>query len=117
MLCADSVLPDNNRIKAKPNKTMKSKILSSLLLLAFGAVLMTSSCRKFETDDLIDPIIADTPTDGENRKAVPVIIKDGETNMRSSDTEDGKTEPVVADTPTDGENRMAIPIIKRDKKK
>ena len=65
---------------------MKSKFLTPVLLLVFGAILTTSSCRKFETDDLFDPdpINADTPVDGDNRtNFVPVLQKDIQTDQKS----------------------------------
>lgn len=77
---------------------------------------MTSSCRKFETDDLIDPIIADTPSDGGNRSAVPMTDQIEQPVMRGSDNgEDIK--PIIADTPAEGNRTVVIPEVIRNNKK
>lgn len=95
---------------------MKTKLLSTFLLLVFGAVLMTSSCRKFETDDIIDPITADTPTDGGNRGAVPMTDQIEQPMMRGSDNGE-EEKPIIADTPAEGNRTVVIPELIRDKQK
>jgi hypothetical protein len=95
---------------------MKTKLFSVLLLLVFGAVLMTSSCRKFETDDIIDPIVLDTPTDEGKRSAVPMTDQIEMPVMRDSDNgEEGK--PNLADTPSEGNRTVVIPEVIRNNKK
>jgi hypothetical protein len=95
---------------------MKTKLLSTFLLLVFGAVLMTSSCRKFETDDLIDPIVSDTPSDGGNRSAVPMTDQIEQPAMRGSENGE-ESKPVIADTPAEGNRTVVIPEVIRNNQK